>query len=219
MSSDSVEKHWYRVLFNDKGVPVSALQCEEPSEGFSIEYVYAESSTAAITAAVREYGRRKTAETRARLAAEGRCKCGRSMSSQDRKLCDVCTERAKERRDGERAQRPQELVRKKVLSEPQNPNVSAKPFVRDEKARIAKNLERQRDRRSEIRLEVLLEVRRAFTRASTNGQFAAWLAQEVKLALTKDSAVTMSPEQLDAEICSIADAIRESQLNQRRVAR
>ena len=60
-------KHWYRVLFDAKGIPVSALQCEPPSEGFSIEYVYAESSTAAMAAAVREYSRKKTADRRATL--------------------------------------------------------------------------------------------------------------------------------------------------------
>lgn len=97
-----------------------------------------------------------------RLHAESRCACGRN---QDRKrpdgttykTCLVCSENIKS-----------------------CPSRSGQPArARNEPARIAKNLERQRDRRAEIRRETLLEVRKRFWDEPHVRDFANWLDKEL----------------------------------------
>lgn len=205
-----MSKTWWRVLFDPKGKPVSAIQCEAPSEGFSVEYVFAENQSSALSAAIREYSRRKTAAQRVKFREEGRCRCGRQRTSENMK-CDTCLLR----------QRTYDKKRRKVIDGKCVRVPQEEP--RNEKARIEKNLERQRDRRSEIRLEVLLQVRSAFKNAATVYVFGAWLADEISKALANDSPPEMTQEQREAHIISIADEIRDrliqSEGSKRRVAR
>ncbi len=197
---------WFRVCFDDKGRPVSAIECEPPSEGFSIEYVFAKNQSAALSAAVREYARRKTADRRAALKQEGRCRCGRRRNSEF-SLCDVCRERGKQNNG---------VYKRHTQEDGKRTRERIAPYVqRDEKARVEKNLERQRDRRNELRLEALLEVRAAFAKTPTMGAFAAWLAEEIRKALSGESR-PMSAEEFERHILSMAESIQQRESVSRR---
>jgi hypothetical protein len=97
----------------------------------------------------------KLRERRAAYNAEGKCACGRVRDS-ELKRCRVCREGIA------RCRKPKPL-----------------DHVRDEKARVATQQVRIRDRRVEIRTEVLLEVRDAFYSADVQN-FGQWLQSEIE---------------------------------------
>lgn len=115
--------------------------------------------------AMRVYSRIKKKEAGARLRANGQCRCGRK---QDRKhpdgsmmrTCLACSEMQK----GYVKTSREATVRK----------------PRDEKARVEKNLARQRDRRNEIRLETLVEVNAKFWELPSIKAWEKWLEDAIE---------------------------------------
>jgi len=125
------------------------------------------------------YSARKKRERKKTLHAEGRCICGRPQDRLVEKgarkgekalTCSVC----EERRHGyyENAKEHPGRTFEEAMAQ------------RDEGARVASNLERQRDRRSEIRLETLIDVRNAWQNSGTIGVFSQWLKRQIE-SLTK----------------------------------
>lgn len=120
------------------------------------------------------YCAKKKKERTEKCHAAGKCTCGRpqdrvvetgARKGQWAKTCSVCA------------------TRRHVYHEnsKQHPGRSFEQSMkeRDEPARIASNLDRQRDRRAEIRLETLIEVRKAWEASATIGIFTKWLAGQI----------------------------------------
>jgi hypothetical protein len=162
------ERRYWRVIFTAAGTVDSVVELDGPPD---VDWVIVEAGdeSEARAKAFRDYCARKTRGTRARYKQEGRCRCGRARDHHNAltgtlsEQCSVCVERHKVWNHEFRKER--------------------RSKKRDEPARIAVNLERQRDRRAEIRIEVLLEVRKEWQKALTNGSFTQWLEREIK-ALT-----------------------------------
>jgi hypothetical protein len=124
------------------------------------------------------YCARKKKARLAALAAESRCSCGRPLDGalvgtgarkgQAHRRCATCRERAKTSWVPNYNRRVESGTNGRGVVE------------RDESARVASNLNRQRDRRAEIRLETLIDVRRAWQDAPNNGAFTAWLKSEIE---------------------------------------
>lgn len=114
--------------------------------------------------AMRVYSRIKKKEAGERLRANGQCRCGRK---QDRplpdgsgmmKTCSTCAE----------------------LQKGYNKKPGGTGIPRDEKARVQKNLSRQRDRRNEIRLETLVEVSNKFWELPSIKAWEKWLEEAIE---------------------------------------
>lgn len=117
--------------------------------------------------AMRVYSRIKKKEAGKRLQANGQCRCGRKRDrpkpdapGELMKICSTCAE-----------------MQKGYVKTSQEATVR-KP--RDEKARVEKNLARQRDRRKEIRLETLVEVNTKFWELPSIKDWEKWLEQAIE---------------------------------------
>jgi hypothetical protein len=131
------------------------------------------------------YCARKKRERGAVLKSQGRCACGRALDGalvergrfkgEPHTKCAVCRTRRTESWAPKHAERRA------------NGTVGQGIAERDEGARIALNLERQRDRKGEIRLETLVEVRQQWIAARNVALFGQWLQGEIA-ALTKNGA-------------------------------
>ena len=86
-------------------------------------------------------------------------------------VCSVCSERQKA--CNERARN-----RRGNAANDDAPSVTG-VAARDEGARVAANLTRQRDRKAEIRLETLIEVRSQWIDAPNIQRFGKWLQGEI----------------------------------------
>lgn len=137
--------------------------------------VEAEDEEQAKRKAYNLYCSRKKRERKTALHAAGKCICGRPQDRLVEKgarkgekalTCSVCEERRVGYCENAKAHPGRTFAQ--AMAE------------RDESARIASNLERQRDRRAEIRLETLIDVRRAWQDAPNNGVFTAWLKQQIE---------------------------------------
>jgi hypothetical protein len=161
-------KSW-RVNFAANGSIASVVPLEG-EQGTDWVIVQAPDEATAKRRAYNIYCARKKKLAKTRLHAAGNCCCGRK---QDRKhpdgtpmlTCTVCAER--------HAAQSKACLERKA-------NPPAVPHVRDEQARVASNLERQRDRRAEIRLEVLIEVRDQWFKSRNVGLFSKWLERELQ---------------------------------------
>lgn len=145
--------------------------------------VEAEDEEQAKRKAYNLYCARKKKERTTQCHAAGKCVCGRpqdracgagARKGQWAKTCSVCAERSHVYHENSKA-RPARTFEQSMAE-------------RDENARIASNLERQRDRRAEIRLETLVEVRTAWQESSTVGVFSKWLAMQIQALGKVDAA-------------------------------
>ena len=158
--------NWYRVRVSQHGVKDVEEVSRREEDGSRVYYVQASSKTEVAQRgkdAYNAYCREKVRARREQLANANRCTCGRERNIAGRKKCSVCIERARnfrKRHPGKRARTGQ---------------------PRDEGARVAANLVRQRDRQNEIRLETLLEARARFS-ALSEREFARWLDQQIDKA-------------------------------------
>lgn len=155
-------RNWL-VTFTAEGVPLEATEIEGPGDADWV-VVTAESAEEALRVSVRAYARLKKKKVRARLHAEGRCRCGRPQRD-GFKTCQVCAEYMKRYRD------------------PKPWETAPKPMAeRDEGARVLAFQETSRNRKQETRLEVLLEVRKWWKDAPHTAAFAERLATEIQAA-------------------------------------
>ena len=144
--------------------------------------VEAETEEVARHKAYNIYSARKKRERKERCHADGKCICGRPQDRLVEKgarkgekalTCSVCEERRHAYYENAKAHPGRTFAQAMV--------------TRDEGARVALNLERQRDRRAELRLETLVEVRRQWLAAPNVGLFGKWLEREIE-ALTRGNA-------------------------------
>jgi hypothetical protein len=165
----SAIRYW-RVTFRDTGTVASVTEIAGPGhDGWVV--VEAPDEKVAKRKAYNIYCARKKQVAKVRLHGAGKCCCGRQ---QDRKhpsgkwmlTCSTCAERQKVW-DANHAKRKAEGTVGQGIAE------------RNEPARVAANLERQRDRRGEIRLETLVDVRDAWIKAPNIGAFSKWLEREI----------------------------------------
>jgi hypothetical protein len=176
VSGASSPRYW-RVVFTETGALESVTEVEGPDHaGWVI--VEARSEEAARRKAYNIYCGRKKKLAKQRHHAAGQCVCGREQNRKHPSgkwmlTCSTCAERQKVYND-----RTAERDRK---------GIPAGSVVRDEGARVAANLNRQRDRRGEIRLETLIEVRAAWQRVPNIGAFSAWMKQEIDLLTGAES--------------------------------
>lgn len=171
---------YWRVTFTEDGKLYTVREIEGPGHDEWI-VVSAADEEQARTRAVRLYCSRKKRARVAALHAEGRCACGRNLDGaivergrhkgKPHKMCATCRERMTTR------------WRPNAQARADNGTAGQGVAERDEGARVALNLQRQRDRRAEIRLETLIEARNEW-RSARN--FASWLAREIE-ELTKPS--------------------------------
>lgn len=168
MKTPAPVRYWH-VLFEESGALRSVTEISGPAdEGWVI--VEAPDEGTAKRKAYNIYCARKKKLAKARLHAAGNCACGRKR---DRKhpsgewmlTCLVCAER-------HRVQSAAHLERKAQ---------GVTDHQRDEPARVASNLSRQRDRRGEIRLETLVEVRQRWIDSRNVALFGQWLIAEIAL--------------------------------------
>lgn len=145
---------------------------EEPHINYVIveAYTKADAEEKARKKVYNLYCARKKKEAKLRHQARGECACGRPADRVKKdgtpfKTCSVCSAR-------------QPSYNEKYKGRIEDGTVGKEP--RDEVARVAKNLERQRDRRKEIRVEVLIEVRKRFWDAEHMKDFASWLDENIK---------------------------------------
>jgi hypothetical protein len=89
--------------------------------------------------------------------------------------CSVCAERSLVY--NERSQQRAKAAAKTPAND--DAPVATGMAARDEGARVAANLTRQRDRKAEIRLETLIEVRSQWIDAPNIQRFGKWLQGEI----------------------------------------
>lgn len=152
-------KAW-RVTFDAEGAITELVEIEGPANADWV-VVHAADEEGARVKAVRKYHAQKQKERRARLHAEGRCRCGRTQDRPGSVTCSVC---ASDRQK-------QHEKRKARNFEPAPP--------RDEAARVEVFQATMRDRKTAHRLEVLLEVKRWWREAEHTEAFARRLATEI----------------------------------------
>lgn len=176
----SIQKRYWRVIFNDLGKVLDIVEIDFKDGKKDWLIVEADDLKEAKVKAVRLYCARKKKLAKERLHAQGRCACGRKQDRKHRSgvpilTCTVCS------------------VRQKACLEKAQKRVASgdlSPAVRDEAARVASNLARQRDRRAEIRLETLLEVRNQWIKSRTIGSYGKWLEQEIEKLVANDTRET-----------------------------
>lgn len=171
---------YWQVQFTETGAiaSVTEIRCGADRAGWVI--VEAPDEPTARQRAYNLYCARKKAQAKARHRAVGECACGRK---QDRKhpsgkpmlTCSVCAERQAvyNERSLERSQ-----AAAKAAANDDAP-VPTGMAARDEGARVAANLTRQRDRRAEIRLETLIDVRQQWIDSPNIQRFGKWLQGEI----------------------------------------
>lgn len=166
MTTPAPIRYWH-VLFEESGALRSVTEISGPGDaGWVI--VEAPDEGTAKRKAYNLYCARKKKLAAARNHAQGKCCCGRSRDRKDpsgawMKTCSVCAERHK--------------VHSAAHLERRAAGVT--DHQRDEPARVASNLARQRDRRGEIRLETLIEVRQQWIDSRNVALFGKWLQAEI----------------------------------------
>lgn len=160
---------YWRVIFTPSGEVNRVMPIAFDDQESDWVIVEAGSAEEAMRLAKRRYDADRKRKAKTRLDKESRCVCGRHRdrfrdSGAAMKTCSTCAAREKTWK-AEHAER----VR----------TGTDKAHVRNETARVAHNLERQRDRRGEIRLETLIEVRTFWRHCTNSGRFQAWLEQEI----------------------------------------
>lgn len=160
---------YWRVLFTPQGrvADVLPIRFDDGADDWTI--VEATTAEEARKKGKRLYDARKKKLAKVRLQSEGRCACGRAR---DRKhsngspmlTCSTCAERQKGYNED---------YEKRIVAG------TVHLHERDETARVASNLARQRNRRAEIRLETLVEARRMWMEARNVGLYAEWLGREI----------------------------------------
>lgn len=151
-------KAW-RVTFDAEGAITELVEIEGPADVDWV-VVHAANEESARVKAVRKYHAQKQKERRARLHAEGRCRCSRIQDRPGFKTCSVCANDRQKQHEKRKA-------------------VGFEPRTRDEEARVEAFLETNRERRQSLRLEVLLEVKRWWREADHTEAFARKLATEI----------------------------------------
>jgi len=174
---------YWRVTFKRDGAVRGVVRLKGPGHERWV-VVQAPTREEAQAKAWQVYCARKKRERNAALKAEGRCACGRELDGalievgahkgEPHTACAVC----RERRVGWRKNHQERVA---------NGTVGQGVAERNEPARVALNLERQRDRRAEIRLETLLDCRKAWEAAPSVGKYREWLRAEID-KLTKAKA-------------------------------
>lgn len=168
---NEAELGYWRVLFDAQGRITSVEQVGSALPNVVI--VRARDAAEAKHKAYNIYCARKKQLAKERLRASGKCCCGRPQDVPRPSgnglmfTCATCQQRSK---------------RWKANHEERKKNPPPTPHVRDEAARVASNLSRQRDRRAEIRLETLVEVREQWFANKSVGAFGQWLAGEIERA-------------------------------------
>jgi hypothetical protein len=161
-------RYWH-VLFEESGALRSVTEIAGRGDaGWVI--VEAPDENTAKRKAYNIYCARKKKLAVARNHAAGKCCCGRP---QDRKhpngkwmaTCSTCATRHEVHRKNYQERRDAGVI----------------DHERDEPARVASNLSRQRDRRGEIRLETLVEVRQQWIDSRNVALFGKWLQGEIAL--------------------------------------
>lgn len=153
---------WWRIVLNgEQLVSVEPVEVSAQSDGLTIFYVEASTRDAALRSARRIAGKRR----RIIYREQGRCACGRQMSSKATfspitKLphlrCEVC--RVRQAEAHERRKAP-EYTRKQ----------GSENYIK-----------RHQSIKSTHRLEVLLEVRQAWADAENNNAFSQWLRNQIE---------------------------------------
>lgn len=159
---------YWRVIFSATGAIESVRELTSPPDETWIILI-ADDAAEAKRKAINLYCARKKKLAKERLHANGQCRCGRQQDRTDEKgkpmlTCSTCAERQAAQNERFEARKQQGVTN----------------HVRDEGARVAVNMERQRDRRGEIRLETLLEVRKQWQNSRNVGSFTAWVEIEIK---------------------------------------
>jgi hypothetical protein len=170
---------WWRADLTGDGAVARVVQVPKPhGTPTRTTIVFQAPDREAAIRVAREMGFRlycaeKKKQAKTRLHNEGRCACGRP---QDRKhpdgspmlTCTVCA------------------LGKKTWNENSRKRATERAagvvHVRDESARVQKNLSRQRDRRRELRLETLVEVHKNFWDMPTVKAFELWLEGQIEEA-------------------------------------
>jgi hypothetical protein len=152
-------KHWYRVELGPRGKVRSIKQVERQGEdGVSVVYVLAGDPANVSRLAHNAYQNALLKARRAKLEAEGRCRCGRPKDL-DGQRCSRCIELARiynRRRDAKRRGEEVEPMHRRD---------------RDE--------ERRAEFRREFELSILVECENALEACRTKGDFARWLRQRM----------------------------------------
>lgn len=169
---------WWFVTYADDGAVIDCVPTKVDATasvaGVRSIVVEAPDRDAAIEQAsqlwYRMYCNETKKETRVRLDAENRCRCGRARDRKHpdgswMKTCATCA--AYQTAANERYQ---QRIKDGTVG----------THVRDEQSRVNLNLARQRDRRREIRLETLVAVRQQFWGTATVREFVEWLDGEIK---------------------------------------
>lgn len=176
VSSPPPVRYW-RLVFSEGGALESIREIDGPRDA-SWVIIEAPDQKTAERRAFSIYCARKKKLAKERNHRAGNCACGRK---QDRKhpsgepmlVCSVCAERQKVYNDR--------------LAARAASGAKAGAPVRDEAARVAANLSRQRDRRGEIRLETLIEVRQQWIASRNVALFGKWLTAEIDRLTGADS--------------------------------
>ncbi len=176
----SISTRYWQVQFAATGAVASVTELEPGAARDGWVIVDAPDERTARQRAYNIYCARKKAQAIARHRAVGECACGRK---QDRKhpsgkpmlTCSVCAERSGVYNERSR-QRAQAAAKAPANDDAPVPSGMA---ARDEGARVAANLTRQRDRRAEIRLETLIEVRKQWIDSPNIQRFGKWLQGEI----------------------------------------
>jgi len=156
--------NWYRVVIGKDSKVLSCTLVESAGDDtVRVYHVLSESLEKARLSGKARYNaymRQKVRDRRALLKAEQRCRCGRKLPK-DYELaqCEWCRELRGVHRERARARQRGEDV----------PPADWK----------ATREERRELDRDEHALEVLLKVKRAWERCTTNGQFTAWLNEQI----------------------------------------
>jgi hypothetical protein len=167
---------WWRADLTGDGAVVRVVQVPKPhSTPTRTTIVFQAPDRETAINKAREMGFRlycaeKKKQAKTRLHSEGRCSCGRPQDRQHPDgspmlTCTVCSISQKAHNAAARKRKAEGVV-----------------HVRDEAARVQKNLGRQRDRRREIRLETLVEVHKNFWDMSTVKAFERWLEGQIEEA-------------------------------------
>lgn len=172
------QPRFWRVVFTPEGrvAEVTPVRFGDGEKDWTL--VEAPSIEAARKKAQRLYDARKKKLAKSRLHGSGRCACGRDqdrLHPDGRRMltCSTCSERTK----GYQATYRDRTRRGVVGEEP-----------RDEAARVASNLARQRDRRAEIRLETLIEARQQWLSCTNVRRYFVWLQTEIETLTNKGKA-------------------------------
>lgn len=158
---------YWRVDFADGGAVSAVTEIQGPAHADWV-VVEAPDEGTAKRKAYNFYCARKKRLASARHHAKGNCRCGRPQDREKPgggmfRICSTCSERDKGYDQAMRQRAAQGVTN----------------HQRDEQARVASNLGRQRDRRAEIRLETLIEVRERWRKQPNVGLFARWLQLEI----------------------------------------